>query len=425
MVRPEIDLEPYKESIIDAYQSGSKRAEIVKFMFDHYAVEISVRTLATRLKTWDIFVQRRVQDTPNLRARIAALFYESCLSDEIILRALHVEGFTITLWSLIRLRKTMGIKRRLVTDDVAQADRDLEAIVQAEFDKGSIEGYGRGHLYTHFRSQYHIASRDRLFAAVRTLDPDGVQRRRRDWVRQRGEYIVPGPNYIWSLDGHLKLAPFGIEIYAAIDAYSRYVLWVYVGVSACTAVSVLRQYLDTVQDYGIQPLILRSDRGGETLLMAEAHYQLRQAASSGELAFADCYYYGTSTSNQRIESWWGQMSKSQLFGWRVCLPSFVAASIADPLQTHFKNLQGQGLYSADRLADKIALLAIYVPIIRSEVANFARLWNAHKIRRQKGSSVSGQPLVLYQYPSEDVEDYGVPIVEETRSALEVGYNQWG
>jgi hypothetical protein len=41
----------------------------------------------------------------------------------------------------------------------------------------------------------------------------------------------------------MKLAPYGIEIYAAIDAYSRYVVWIYVGVSGMTAVSVVRQYL--------------------------------------------------------------------------------------------------------------------------------------------------------------------------------------
>jgi hypothetical protein len=39
----------------------------------------------------------------------------------------------------------------------------------------------------------------------------------------RGEYWVPGPNYVWSVDGHMKLELFGIEIYAGVDAYSRYI----------------------------------------------------------------------------------------------------------------------------------------------------------------------------------------------------------
>jgi len=43
----------------------------------------------------------------------------------------------------------------------------------------------------------------------------------------RGVYWVPGPNYIWSADGHMKLGLFGIVIYAGFDAYSRYITWIY------------------------------------------------------------------------------------------------------------------------------------------------------------------------------------------------------
>ena len=54
---------------------------------------------------------------------------------------------------------------------------------------------------------------------------------------------MPGHNYIWSIDGHMKLHQYGIEIYGAIDAYLRYVPWIYVEVSATTAVSVAKMYL--------------------------------------------------------------------------------------------------------------------------------------------------------------------------------------
>ena len=51
---------------------------------------------------------------------------------------------------------------------------------------------------------------------------------------------MPGPNWLWSVDGYLKLEPYGIEIYAAIDAYSRYIIWIYCGITARTGVSVVR-----------------------------------------------------------------------------------------------------------------------------------------------------------------------------------------
>lgn len=134
--------------------------------------------------------------------------------------------------------------------------------------------------------------------------------------RHRGEYIVPGPNFIWSIDGYLKLEFYGIEVYAAIDAYSRYILWIYVGISARTAVSVLRQYLDAIESIGQYPRFVRSDHGGETVLLASAHHQLQQITDS-DIQFHECYLYGASTTNQRIEAWWNQLTKGLLFRWRV------------------------------------------------------------------------------------------------------------
>lgn len=94
---------------------------------------------------------------------------------------------------------------------------------------------------------------------VKTLDPEGLAARTQRLQRHRGQYIVPGPNYVWSVDRYLKLINYGIEIYAAIDAYSRYIVWCYVGISARTSISVCRQYLDTVATLGFIPQAIRSD----------------------------------------------------------------------------------------------------------------------------------------------------------------------
>jgi hypothetical protein len=55
---------------------------------------------------------------------------------------------------------------------------------------------------------------------VKELNLEGVERRAKDLQRVRGEYIVLGLDFIWSIDGHDKLAAWGIQIYASIDAYS-------------------------------------------------------------------------------------------------------------------------------------------------------------------------------------------------------------
>ena len=105
------------------------------------------------------------------------------------------------------------------------------------------------------------------------------------------------------MDGHDKLSFWGIQIYAAIDAFSRYVTWCYVSISNRTQISVLRQFLEVLQETKIQPRYIRSDKGGEE------QYE--------DLLLQDCYLYSTSTSNQRIEAWWSQLTKSLLFIFRV------------------------------------------------------------------------------------------------------------
>ncbi|PMD55866.1 uncharacterized protein K444DRAFT_82322 [Hyaloscypha bicolor E] len=93
----------------------------------------------------------------------------------------------------------------------------------------------------------------------------------------RGEYNIYGPNFVWSIDGYCKLRFCGIEIYAGIDAYSRFVPWIYIGISNGCAVAILVQYLDLVDEMEVIPLHIRLDRGCETPIVANAHYILHKA----------------------------------------------------------------------------------------------------------------------------------------------------
>ena len=143
---------------------------------------------------------------------------------------------------------------------------------------------------------------DTLFGIVKLLDPIGVEKRL--YVLNRllkGEYIVPGPDYIWSLDGHDKLKHWGFEIYAAIDAYSRYIIWIYVGISNKTTTSIATQYLTSVKAFGKHPQILQSDHGVEAPIGAEVHYALSWITQPNAL-LQDVYYFGTSIGNIRIEA---------------------------------------------------------------------------------------------------------------------------
>jgi hypothetical protein len=60
----------------------------------------------------------------------------------------------------------------------------------------------------------------------------------------------------------------------------------------------------------------RSDRGGETILIADAHWQLHRTITP-DIPLDEVYRFGTSKENQRIEGWWPNLSKTALPYWRV------------------------------------------------------------------------------------------------------------
>lgn len=73
-------------------------------------------------------------------------------------------------------------------------------------------------------------------------------------------------------------------------------------------------------------------------------------------------------------------------------------------------MHSEHLFEPDNLADKIALLAIYIPILRQEVQAFARMWNMHTIRKQpnRPNAVHGKPIMLYFYPQDPcIQNYGL------------------
>src|SRR5690348_10756476 len=93
------------------------------------------------------------------------------------------------------------------------------------------------------------------------------------YVNPRVEnYVTWGPNFMWCLDGHDKFSQYGLQIYAAVDAYSRKIIWFYCGNSNRAQLSVLKQYLTAVKYQGLCPNCLRTDKGTETIMLADAHF---------------------------------------------------------------------------------------------------------------------------------------------------------
>jgi hypothetical protein len=158
--RPSKDLLCYKDEIVGLFLQGSTNRDIVSYLFNNYHIEIANRTLKRRLAEWGVRKNERNDDTLQLRARISVLFFQCCLEDRDMLTVLEREGYSINARGLSRIRKDMGLIRRISPFNQEEAQRLLYETVRKELDKGFIEGFGRGNLYTYFRSHVmHIVSR--------------------------------------------------------------------------------------------------------------------------------------------------------------------------------------------------------------------------------------------------------------------------
>ena len=357
MASSTLKLEFYRNEIISLFHSE----KTAKFIADHIKelenTNISQRTIQWHLQKWEVFKQIKTEDFSQLHAWITVLFYQSCLEDKKMLDVLHQEDYVLEERALQQIWKQLGLSWRISILNWEESDARLFEIVQKKLDKGTIEKYGWDYLHTYFWCHehnfsqcvaaydcyincynfflliFHFDSRDWLFAAVQILNPDGVSWWLCDLQWHWKEYIVPEPNYLWSIDGHVKLKAWGIEIYAAVDAYSWNVVWNYVEITACTAVSVLRQYVDTLKDEQVHSCILRSDCGVETPLVAAAHHEFVKKHDS-DIDLEDCYFYEISTKNVWVEKWWGNLTESQLYVW------WVSTHIFDQIQTYSNDYIG-------------------------------------------------------------------------------------
>ncbi|CAG8199981.1 unnamed protein product [Penicillium salamii] len=423
--RPRVDLEAQKAEIIGLFENKMSSADICKHLKAQHDIQISSRTMTKRLQRWGV-KEKKENNTSNqvLHARIKHLFFEVGLSDQEIITVLHDEGYEVSQRTLRRLRHQLGIRLRL--DSPAQQQAQVQEILDAlteELDKGTIEGYGKELLHNHFRSKGYVFARDRLYNVYRMLRPDNVERRTSDFQRRPPPpKILAGPNLTWHVNGYTKLANFGFRIHAEIDSFSRFVLWINVGVDAHTATGVLKHHLESVTAKARQPRTLRSDLESEVPLLADAHFTLRRATEPN-VQRDQCCAPGRANDTHRIESWWAQLAKSVVTLYHVrpeciCIPKLGPTNTQT--QNYFRQLHSEGLFSSTVVPEQVALFAIYMPILRSHIQSYVQTWNMHNIRKQANhpERAPGKPFMNFHHPPKGVENFGLPVDTPTVQAMQ-------
>ena len=201
--RTTVDLSQYKAQIITWFQDENKTAqEIVQLLRESYDATVALRTIQRRLKDQGITKRTRAENTATLRARITYMFCILGFTDSEILHALKHEGYRIEMTSLVRIRREQKLQRQLSVFNRAALEEQLQEAIKEELDKGSIKGYRRRLLYTHFHTIRFIATqykvsyiiqiflvltilRASIFNIVKELNPVGLQRRTNNMQRYR------------------------------------------------------------------------------------------------------------------------------------------------------------------------------------------------------------------------------------------------
>ena len=175
----------------------------------------------------------------------------------------------LSMSQLIKLRHQNGLLLHTSAGQEEAAIEKTRKIVKEQLESGVSSRYGLVYATSSAKlTSDTFLPRVAVKRALEEIDPTGIDYRAQEQHRRRGNYHVAGPNALWAADGYDKLAPWSIQIYGIIDAYSRFIIHLFVSLSNRTLIAVQKYYLMAVKQYGF-PHQTRTDKGTETLLMAE------------------------------------------------------------------------------------------------------------------------------------------------------------
>jgi len=86
----------------------------------------------------------------------------NCSDDEMVTE-LQYCGYNINKTQVTRLRKEIGLRRRMGVFERQERDTQLFQVLQEELNDGRIKGYGRRLLYDYFKKNGQLVTRYLVF----------------------------------------------------------------------------------------------------------------------------------------------------------------------------------------------------------------------------------------------------------------------
>lgn len=101
-------------------------------------------------------------------------------------------------------------------------------------------------------------------------------------------------------------------INGAIDGFSRMIIWLHAYSTSSDPKVIAGYFIDAVSSRNGTATRIRSDLGTENCYMEQMQMFLRHDHTDYS---RNCYLYGSSNHNQRIEHWWGFLRKQHAQFW--------------------------------------------------------------------------------------------------------------
>ena len=218
--------------------------------------------------------------------------------------------------------------------------------------------------------------------SIRRVDTQGVEQRREvvDRRIRRRVYDVPFPHFMWHIDGNHKLIRWKMVIHAAIDGFSRLLLYIHCSDNN-KAETVMKLFSQAVQTHKVVPRKIRTDYGTENTLLWNA--------------LPTNHMKGPSVHNQRIE----RQNRD------------INCNIRARFGPLFYSLENAGQLDVGEPLDLSVLHVVFLPRINEALQSFMDAHNNHKIRTERNSTpiqLVMQNMPKYNITDEEMQNYHIP-----------------
>lgn len=305
-------------------------------------------------------------------------------------------------FSLVKIAEMLGVSAKTISRRIQEFGLKEEVpkytdITNDDLDKLVSDIYGEFPNCGIRRMKGFLTARginlqwERVRSSLWRIDPEGIIliSMQLNLVNRR-RYFVPGPLFLWHLDGNHKLIRWGFVIHGCIDGYSRRIMFLKASTNNL-ANTVFNLFIEAVDRFGL-PQRVWGDQGVENVDVA--WFMLSNPARGPDRG---SFIAGKSCHNQRIERLWRDV-------FHGC--TFIFYYV-------FWYLEENGYLEIDNELHMFCLHYVFLPRINRHLDLFRNGYDNHPLRTESNMT----PNQLWVYGLNQVHRGHIPTSEPTSANM--------